>query len=159
MVLDALSALGVAGNVVQFVQFSGSLISRAVELYRSSTGLLAQHEELLASAHSLKQNARGLVGSGSGSLTAGFGASEDDISLYNLTALCDELADKLIALLDDLKPKPGRNRKWEAARQIVRSAYRDSAVNELVERMRQLRDALNTHLLIALIYFHTSPLA
>ena len=40
MVLDPLSALSVASNVVQCVEYSGALISRAVELYRSSIGLL-----------------------------------------------------------------------------------------------------------------------
>lgn len=74
------------------------------------------------------------------------------MSLQNLVALCNELADKLIGVLDDFKPKLGNNRKWEAVRQTVRSAYRDAAVNGLVERMRQLRDALNTHLLTVLKY-------
>ena len=77
------------------------------------------------------------------------------MSLQNLAALCNELADKLIGVLDDFKPMPGNNCKWEAVRQTLRSAYRDSAVNGLVGRMRQLRDALNTHLLTVLKYeFH-----
>jgi hypothetical protein len=132
--------------------------SRAVELYRSSTGLLAHHKELLTSAHGLKQDAQELLeGSNSSSSShIGLGASTEDMSLQNLVALCNELADKLIGVLDDFKPKPGNNRKWEAVRQTVRSAYRDAAVNGLVGRMRQLRDALNTHLLTVLNYeFHT----
>ncbi|KAL9078934.1 MAG: hypothetical protein Q9157_002158 [Trypethelium eluteriae] len=145
MILDPLSALGVAGNIVQFVQFSGELVSRAVELYRSSTGLLQQHKELLASAELLKQDSQALLDDFAGV----FGESKDERSLRNLVKLYHELAAKLVAVLEDLKPK-SEHRKWEAVRQTLRTAYRDSAINSLIERMRLLRDALNNHLLISL---------
>ncbi|KAI9770675.1 MAG: hypothetical protein M1839_003059 [Geoglossum umbratile] len=46
MVLDPFSALGVAGNIVQFVDFTGRLFSKSRELYRSTSGTTAENEEL-----------------------------------------------------------------------------------------------------------------
>lgn len=138
--MDPLSALSVAANVVQFVQVGGELVSRAVKFYRSSSGLLRQHEELLTSAETLKQDTQALLDGG-----------ELSGSVERLVNSCHELAAELIAILHELKPRSG-NRKWEAVRQTVRTAYRDSAINSLIERMRLLRDGLNTHLLVTLKY-------
>jgi hypothetical protein len=44
--MDPLSALSLAGNIVQFVDFGLKLLSGAVELYKSPSGTLAAHHEL-----------------------------------------------------------------------------------------------------------------
>ncbi|KAL9076458.1 MAG: hypothetical protein Q9157_003642 [Trypethelium eluteriae] len=57
MVLDPISALGLAGNIVQFVDYTSGVISKSVEQYRSAVGcsrelidteLVAQHLRKLA---------------------------------------------------------------------------------------------------------------
>ena len=44
--MDPLTALSLAGTGVQFVDFSSKLISQGYELYSSTNGQLAAHEEL-----------------------------------------------------------------------------------------------------------------
>lgn len=46
--LDPLTALAIAGNIVQFVEFSGKIISGRSELFQSSTGVLKSNEALEA---------------------------------------------------------------------------------------------------------------
>jgi hypothetical protein len=44
--MDPLSALSLAGTVVQFVEFGGKLLKEGRELYRSTTGSLTVNDEL-----------------------------------------------------------------------------------------------------------------
>jgi hypothetical protein len=44
--MDPLTALSVAGTIVQFAAFGAKLFSEGCALYKSSTGVLAANEEL-----------------------------------------------------------------------------------------------------------------
>jgi hypothetical protein len=44
--METLAIIGLVGNIVQFVVFSGKLISKSTELYRSSEGALAEHIDI-----------------------------------------------------------------------------------------------------------------
>ena len=46
MVLDAISALGLAGNIVQFVQFGCALVAESQDIYCSATGTSTKSIEL-----------------------------------------------------------------------------------------------------------------
>jgi hypothetical protein len=46
MVLDPLTALSVAGTIVQFVDFSSKILSHTAEFYNSAEGALSTNEEL-----------------------------------------------------------------------------------------------------------------
>jgi hypothetical protein len=54
MVLDPFSALGVAGNIVQFVDFSSKLFSNSREAYRSPNGATVENEELMKATRELQ---------------------------------------------------------------------------------------------------------
>jgi len=41
--METLTIIGLVGNIVQFVDFSGKLISKSTEIYRSSEGALAEN--------------------------------------------------------------------------------------------------------------------
>jgi hypothetical protein len=44
--MDPLTVISLVGNIVQFVDFGGKLLSNAIELYRSPVGKLAGHHQL-----------------------------------------------------------------------------------------------------------------
>jgi hypothetical protein len=46
MLLDPLSALSLAGTVVQFVDFASKILKKGREIYSSASGSLAMNEEL-----------------------------------------------------------------------------------------------------------------
>jgi hypothetical protein len=52
--MDPLTALGLASNIVQFVDFTSKLISTAHSLYTSTSGAKAEHLELEALANTLR---------------------------------------------------------------------------------------------------------
>jgi hypothetical protein len=51
--MDHLTALSVAGNIIQFVDFSCKLISSSYKLYESASGVLVENLELEAIAESV----------------------------------------------------------------------------------------------------------
>lgn len=44
--MDPLSSLGVAGNVIQFIDFGIKLVSRFKQIYRSADGALQENNDL-----------------------------------------------------------------------------------------------------------------
>jgi hypothetical protein len=53
--MDPLTAVGLAGNIVQFVDFTGKLISATQKLYVSESGANAENLELEGLAQNLQQ--------------------------------------------------------------------------------------------------------
>jgi hypothetical protein len=55
--MEALAAIGLVGNIVQFVDFSGKLISKSIQLYHSYDAALAEDIEIKkAIKHLLRLN-------------------------------------------------------------------------------------------------------
>lgn len=50
MVLDPVSALGIAANVLQFVDVASKVVSRSTQYYKSFDGSLLEYAELAAIA-------------------------------------------------------------------------------------------------------------
>jgi hypothetical protein len=44
--MDPITALSIAGNVVQFISFGSDLFSKGREIYKSTTGTLSTYEQL-----------------------------------------------------------------------------------------------------------------
>jgi hypothetical protein len=53
--LEALVAIGLADNIAQFTQFAHQLLSRARRLYKSTTGVTAENEELQLITQNLRK--------------------------------------------------------------------------------------------------------
>jgi Fibronectin type III-like domain len=54
--METLAIVGLIGNVVQFVDFSGKLIAKSTELYRSSEGALAENIDVETATNHLLQS-------------------------------------------------------------------------------------------------------
>ena len=150
MMLDPFTAMSLAGNIVQFVEFSGKVVGRVVQLCNLSSGLIKEYIEVSVSARSLKQTATALSKDFAHN-TTGLSKQKRHQELRELVEACESLADDLIRTIEDLKLDP-KNRKWSILRQASRGVSRKTVVHELVMRMGMLRDALNSHLLETLRY-------
>src|SRR6266566_2274950 len=51
--MDILVAIGLAGNIIQFVDFGGKLISKTAEIYKSSTGALVENVDIETATNNL----------------------------------------------------------------------------------------------------------
>ena len=150
--MDPLSALSVAGTIVQFVDYGTRLLSRANELYNSSVGTLCPNNEL----ELVTTDLRGLITK----LRQSFN-SESDIDPLSAEAqhqksfekLCDEatkLAKELVERLDKLKVKDGKHRLWRSLQHAIESAWSEREVTDLKNRLLSFKEALETRVLFSI---------
>jgi hypothetical protein len=156
MALDPLTALSLAGTVVQLVDFTSKIFSTSYELHRSTTRALAENEGIELVTSDLLALSTKLHVSLYSSEASGCFSQEEQRLADNLKRICDEaatVAEKIIQKLDRLKVK-GKHRVWESFQQAVRAAWSKTEIANLLERLSNLRMALDTHVLLSLRYFY-----
>jgi hypothetical protein len=143
--MDPLTALSLAGNVVQFVDFGCQLLSHSRELYKSTWGSLAADEEL----HLVTADLRALILK----LRSNTGDGSQDAS-QEFRKICDEavtLAEEILTRIDGLKVS-GKHRAWKSFQQAIKSAWSQKETDGLIRRLSRLRQALETRILLSLRY-------
>lgn len=121
MVLDPFSALGLASNIVQFVDFGSKLISESQELYKSASGTMIESEDLRIATENLQQFCDKLVVPRQTASTATRFSKEE--SLRNLTISCKDTAFALA--LRELAAR-GSHKKWQSIRVALKSVQKKS---------------------------------
>jgi hypothetical protein len=152
--MDPLTALSVAGTVVQFVDFGTQLLSHATELYKSSAGTLRSNNELELVTTDLSGLVLKLRQSYYSEIDAEL-SNEEVQQQTNFEKLCDEaatLAEELIERLDRLKVKDGKRRIWRSLKQAIETAWSEKEVADMRKRLLSLRGALETRVLFSVRY-------
>jgi hypothetical protein len=146
--MDPLTAAGLAGNIITFVDFSTKVLSRARQLYESASGATAENDEL----ESLTKNLKGLAdrtrrrpseipqkGHFRLNITS-------ETILDNLSQQCIQVADKLLETLDSVKVK-GDSRTRKSAVQAVKTVWKQDHIDALQRRLdrisKQLMDGMS----------------
>jgi len=155
--MDPFSALGLAGNIVQFVDFSSKLISAGVEIYKSTDGISQRNMELIEVFEDLNSITEALNEGSTNKNKRGY--SKDEIALMDIALKCKVLADKLLETLRSLAVKrPGK--KWQTVRQALRSMWKEKDIQDMQTRLNDLRSQLTLRLVAILRYcprIHTTP--
>ncbi|KAF2114241.1 hypothetical protein BDV96DRAFT_112563 [Lophiotrema nucula] len=137
--MEALAAVGLASNVVQFVQFSCELLSKAREIRHSAHGNLKEHLELDTIAKHLKSHTDQLEVN----VTQGS-------SLYDILHQCRNIAIELSSAIQTLQNgAPGKRRKWQSFKDALRTVWKEKKITELQARLENLRSELILHLSIS----------
>jgi hypothetical protein len=111
--METLAIIGLVGNIVQFVDFSGKLIAESRELYKSSEGALAENIDTeTATKHLLMLNKK----------LKDAATATGDVTLQSLCESCHTVAIKLLGALDKVKVKGGQQ-KWKSIRKALRSVW------------------------------------
>ena len=120
MSVDPLTALSVAGTIVQFVDFGTKLISRSKELYRSVDRALGVNKELEKIVEDLSkllvklQQPVRLKNTSSGN-------DRDEDALESLCTACRNVADETLKRLEGLKVDR-KNGRWKCFGKALKSA-------------------------------------
>lgn len=147
--LDPITALGIAGNVVQFIDFGLKDTSKAREIHGSRSGVLEENidiEVLTAdiTAVTTKLNTFGTQTSGHNGL--------DDICKR-----CTTAANNLLAALNDLKVQ-GQKSKIKSVRKALKHQWGKHNVDEMRSNLEGFRDEIQFHVLVDLKYGSTLAL-
>ncbi|KAF2083669.1 hypothetical protein K490DRAFT_51088 [Saccharata proteae CBS 121410] len=130
MVLDAFAALGLAANIVQFVDFTHKLISEAKEIHSSVRGVSSRHLVLETIANELR-----LV--------------TDRLDLKTLSDQCKSIAHSLTEALKSLKSK-STHTPWSSFVQAMREARKSGTIQDIAKKLEKLQGSLMLNL-VALI--------
>ena len=139
--MDPITALGIAGNVVQFIDFGLKAVSKARKIHASSTGSLVENVNLTFLAEDIAVVTAKLsivTGSGNGNL--------DDICKR-----CVEAANELLGALKRMHAS-GEKSKWRSARQALNAMWGRAKVEELRRKLEMWRDEIQFHVLVDLKY-------
>jgi hypothetical protein len=150
MVLDALTALSLAGTIIQFVDFSGKLLAKGHEIYVSVDGASIGNNDLEAAAKNLRDlNERLNASAVSRRGDVVDAISESEVALIQLTTKCSAVAEELLAVLDHLKVQGGSNRRWKSFQQALKSSLKQGRVDEINSRLQALRQELSFNVLVS----------
>jgi len=140
--MEALAAIGLVGNIVQFVDFGGRLIAESIELCHSNDGALAENVDIETATKHLVVLIKKLKDD---AIIAGDGA------LQNLSNLCRNAAIDLLVALDKVKVK-NRQQRWSSIRKALRSVWSKEEIRELGQRLVKFKEELNLHVVVQLRY-------
>lgn len=131
--MEALAAVSLAGNILQFVDFSGKVISSSKQLYRSADGSLVENSDSEKITKDLKALSEVIQQSGS-----------SDPVLGELCIGCIAISGQLLHALEKLQVK-GKHSRSQSLRKALKSLWGKQAVRSLEARMGY-REQLILHL-------------
>lgn len=135
--MDPVAAIGLAGNIVQFLDFSCKLLSGAKGLYNSTTGASDENKVLETVSNDLRLLNDDLTA------PSAHGAIPD--SIRSLACQCKDVAIQLIEVLDDIKVK-GTHRKWSSFVQALRGVWKKEQIEGLSKQLDRLRSEIQIRL-------------
>ncbi|KAJ8133152.1 hypothetical protein O1611_g474 [Lasiodiplodia mahajangana] len=149
--MDPLTAIGLAGNVIQFVQFTSDLTRTAVEICKSPTGCAADILTLDSLYQQLNNFNDRLASGHSSTMSAQLGgrscASALDIpSFRELSLLCKSDCEKLLSVVGTLKGKGGPGKRWQSFRTALRMVWRKEEIEELEKRLNRTQTTMTLHI-------------
>ncbi len=147
--MDPFSALGLASNICQLLDFSSKLVSDTLEIYRSVDGASSVNSELQTITEDLTRFCGALAGPES--RIDEQQATKSELALVPLARSCKALGEQFLSLLNSLKVK-ARHQKFESVRQALRSAWKEKEILDYQNRLKSFRAEIAVHLLEILRY-------
>lgn len=152
--MDPLTALSVAGTIVQFADFGIRLFSESRKLYRSSKGVLTANQEIELIATDIRglvvkiQESEHSILCGD---SQGTTSQENDVHYPDTfrQICCDVviLAEELLEKLRKLKIGESNHPRWESIQKAIKGAWAAEDIKSLTDRLSKLREAILAHTL------------
>lgn len=137
--MEPLAAVSLAGNVLQFVEFTKHLVSDTIEIHRSVSGSTSEHLEAEGIARRLRSFAKQLAPpEPSGSLEL----SQDDIDLQTISTQSLEISEQVLAVVEGLKIIPGES-TLESFYKALKGAWGKDELQSLQNRLHRLSQELS----------------
>lgn len=150
--LNPLTALGLAGNLIQVIQFSYDIVSEGNKIYNDASGIVTQNKATEEVASDLAKLTEALKAKQDEWRVAhGRTALEpDEILLRNLCDKCVEVAFELQIQLDKLKAKEGSGKRLRSYKAALVSVWRKDQVEEIAQRLERYQREVDTRVIIGI---------
>lgn len=138
--MEALAALGLASNIISFVDFAYKLLGGTIEIYSSGAGVADGVVFLDRITQDVQLHAERVV--------AVENAAPD---LQDLARQCDEIAQELLQSLKKLRVN-GDKTRWNSFLVALQSVRFKAKVKELTDKLSQVQARISAHLVELLVY-------
>jgi hypothetical protein len=137
--MEALVALSLAANIVQFVDFSSKLLSTATAIHRSTTGAGQDVQDVDTITEALRQWCDKI--SSSSGASSQQNALQAHPSLTELARKCQATATELLSVTESLRAKrPGS--KWKSLKAALATAWNEERIKGMSEKLDTYRRQL-----------------
>jgi hypothetical protein len=138
--MDPLVALGVAGNIVSFVEFTITLVTETSNIYNSVSGT-TRHVSFL---HLVAQDISRFIDS--------FPAQDDQTSeaLRSLVGESKRIASKLLEAIHSLASS-NKKSKWNSFRAALKQVYSKEKLDSLFNELRILQSRIESHIQFSIL--------
>lgn len=138
--MDPLTALGLAANIVQFVDFGFKLLGGAREIYSSASGATKDNEVLESVTKKMDMLSIALS-----AVPTTPNQSQEEKDLSNLAAECAMASNEIFKLLAKIKPKNPKS-KLQIGLSIIKTKVKENDIAALEKRIDKYRSQI--HVLI-----------
>jgi hypothetical protein len=132
--IDAISVVGLAGNIAQFIAYGFKLLGNASEIRKSADGAMKDHlniELIAGDLNSMLSRIKLLDKS-------------KCPQLKSLQDACVEVINDLLQTIKTIKPKENGS-KWESIRAAMKASRKEEKIKAWMTRLRDFRDQFNQH--------------
>ncbi|KFY47630.1 hypothetical protein V495_01894 [Pseudogymnoascus sp. VKM F-4514 (FW-929)] len=150
--MDPLTALSLAGTVVQFVDFGCKLLSEGRQLYKSTSGKLQSNEEIEIITLDLQILVKKLQVSPLPSVPGALTKQQAE-ETRSLQLICDQassIAEEMIRELEKVAlPSNAPRKTAKTFKQLLKARLSSHKIADMVARLTELRKAIDTNLLFS----------
>lgn len=136
MVLEAIAALSLGANVLQFVSLGTKMYKGFKEIKASGTGTLDSVEKRRELAEDLRRVLKDLELPEDMRIP-----SRHERAVVLLARSCQDEADRLIAILEKLKLET-RHRRWESVKQCFKAVWNEKEIKQFEHKLDEYRSEL-----------------
>ncbi|KAJ0415319.1 hypothetical protein BJY00DRAFT_266622 [Aspergillus carlsbadensis] len=140
--MDPLTAVSLAGTILQFIDFSSKLVAGTYEIYRSASGATAENEDITTVITDLKEVTLELDAD-----IVGRGKHEK--ALKALATKCGELSGQLLAVLEKLRASDKQS-AWKSLRVKWASMRKSDEIQRIERRLGEYRSEILVRLTLIL---------
>ncbi|KAH7073225.1 hypothetical protein FB567DRAFT_633084 [Paraphoma chrysanthemicola] len=139
--MESLAAIGLAGNIIQFISFSSVLISKSRDIHQSASGVSSDIVDLRLVARDIKTFSDKVVSHG-----------QPRNQYSNIADRCSLVANELLDAISEVQnkrnPHTGQRppTKWHSFRKALKYVWKKEHIEELRQRLQTLRDQMTMHL-------------
>jgi hypothetical protein len=139
MVLEALAAISLAGNIVQFVTFTCQLFSTAASIHHADAGSTQTFQDVEYVTHELQRCSDKLASICTPQNQQA--ALQQHHSMLELGQKCNRAAGELLSAINKVKAKKP-NSKWSSFRSAIATTWGEARIHDMAKTLDAYRHQL-----------------
>ncbi|KAI1482822.1 hypothetical protein F4774DRAFT_406525 [Daldinia eschscholtzii] len=140
--MEPLTAIALAGNVLQFIEYTSGLLSTSVEVYKSAAGTSDANltlEKIYRHLSDLSSRLR------AGGMSPRSSATES--ALRSIADHCDNDCIRILTALNNLRVDNGGHRVWKSFRVALKLAWKgEKEIEQLASQLRDRQLTMTLHI-------------